>query len=214
MIADKEEFCKYLQDAGIEDAEIADVIRSLDEMRIDGKILSGGFDPMTGKIVIFAEACKDAEDAALTLQHEELHHHIFMDSSLERSVGILAPAMKRMDPQFWRRIQRDYRGRDAEMLDEEMVVNAIEHAIRTDRLGDIFQQLDDAEKQEFSKLINTIGYETEVDRSGEVDIHRRIYGTDASRGQVDTRGDRGSQGESSGTTASRSPGQTADGIPF
>ncbi len=58
------------------------------------------------------------------------------------------------------------------------------------------------------------GGQAEVDRSGEVDIHRRIYGTDASRGQVDTRGDRGSQGESSGTTANRSPGQTADGIPF
>jgi hypothetical protein len=57
VIADSEESRKYLQDAGIDDAEIADT-SFFDKHKNDGLKTFRGFDPTIVKIIIFADATR------------------------------------------------------------------------------------------------------------------------------------------------------------
>ena len=210
VIATAEDYEAFLREMGLAEDEIPDALEEYEEMRASDRKLSGGYDPESKKIVIFAEQCKGVEDARLTLQHEELHHQIDTRPELREAVETLFPAIRRENERLWRKAQKYYSMHEPEIQREELVVNVIENAIKTGELAGIGTKLTPEEKEACDKLLNSIGYEIENFRE-DVGYVRRVHGRHG-RGGESHRGGAGRGEARRGGEAGRGEGDDAGGI--
>ncbi|WP_301345894.1 LPD38 domain-containing protein [uncultured Muribaculum sp.] len=178
VIRDEESLASFLRGIGLSENEVSESLREYRELAEAGKTLTGGYDPGTKKILIFAGNLQNRASVSRTLQHEELHHQLDVATNLGNVVDVLSGTLEREFPKLWKNIRRYYADRSEQDRREELVVYSIEKAIGDNELNALYNVFSDAEKIEFTKLIKTIGYEIEHLSTNEIDIRRRTRRVD------------------------------------
>ena len=172
----------FLKEIGITDEELAKL--TTDEIRENAKEqkeytkaikIGGGYNPNTGKIVIFAENIPSLKEIEDTFFHENLHgilHELYGDNPQSIALRFWDAAEKWSDKKSI--IAKAYRNESEHRQKEEFFVYLLSRAMLKGRVDDVLSVLTEEDTERVENILGILGY----DRQTEELERRREKGND------------------------------------
>ncbi|MDE7394164.1 MAG: hypothetical protein K2M80_06795, partial [Muribaculaceae bacterium] len=161
VISGRDDMKSLMRRLGYTEAEAEEDAHEYEKMLASDRVRCGSYDPVTKKIIIFAETLSGPTATRLTMQHEELHHQIDVNEQLSHAAKVLVPALKELRNDIWQEVDKAYSHKGLAEREEELVVFTIEKSIRENKLKELYDDLRPDAQEQLTHLLNSIGYEKE-----------------------------------------------------
>lgn len=191
----------FLKEIGITDEELAKL--TTDEIRENAKEqkeytkaikIGGGYNPNTGKIVIFAENIPSLKETEDTFFHENLHgilHELYGDNPQSIALRFWDAAEKWSDKKSI--IAEAYRNESEHRQKEEFFVYLLSRAMLKGRVDDVLSVLTEEDAERVENILGILGYDRqteELDRRREKGNDRENHGQAQEKLGQDVQADR------------------------